>query len=528
MRSLEGLWSVDAATRARPVVRELDGVAPGRVYTLGQLLDAAASLAVPLCAMRETLGRPPKIGLAMRNSPEWMAADLALLFSGAVQVPVPLAFSAEQALHLLDGVDLCMVDAAGEAKVAQWFTADGADLPLPPKRMVAMDALLATAPPPFDPPSLDPARICKIIHTSGTTSRPKGVMIRASGLDDLFASIRLRSTPDTYARTLSLVPLSLLIEQVSAVYMTLISGGLLHLLPPEVPLLGEAGATVARIVALLPQAAPSMLTLPPVVVEALLAECRRIPGETLEARCLRLFGRTTPTFIACGGAPTAPAVIAELERFGIRVYEGYGLSENSSVVSWNSPDCHRAGTVGKPLAHVSVRLADDGELLIRSSSLLAGYANADPSSCEIDADGWLHTGDIASIDADGFIRVYGRKKNVIIMANGRNVSPEWVESRYKSLDQVEQTVVFGDGLEALHGFFVLTPNADPARAEAAIRAFGERHLSEIERVETIVIATASAEVYRDCFTVTGRPKRDDIWRRMARTEHTLLEEPCLS
>jgi long-chain acyl-CoA synthetase len=513
LKQLETLFAAFAATPQAPMVEVLAGRAPARRLTRGQMLQAAAAIAALLKPRQAALGRPLKVGLVMHNSPEWVAADMALLASGAVEVPVPLAFAAAQALHLLNGADLCLVDAQGAVRLRDW-QAGQARQAAAAVLVIDMQALLAQAPMAlvFEP---RPAQhVGKIIHTSGTTSRPKGVMIRLDGLDELLQSLRRRIAPGHFGRCLSVVPLSLLIEQVSAVYMTLLDGGTIVFPPAEQPLLGESGATPAALLAQMAGARPTALTLPPSMVEALLAECRRAPGEPLAARCQRLFGSSEPAFIACGGAPTAPAVLAELRRQGIPVFEGYGLSENSSVVAWNSPACFKPGTVGRPLDHVRVRLADDGELLVRSRSLFAGYAGTDPSSCEIDAEGWLHTGDMAEIDSEGFLRVFGRKKNLIITANGRNVSPEWLESRYKSLDCVEQAVIFGDGLTQLHGLFVIAPDMPLAQAQRQIEALGLALLSDVERVERVVCVQSGRELYARCFTVTGRPRRELIWRHL--------------
>ncbi|XXX78179.1 AMP-binding protein [Sorangium sp. So ce134] len=513
MRLLE---SIVAWGESRPdaVMIEVLDASPGarRSYRWGEVLDAISALRGLLVDLQGAEGGGLRVGLIMANSPEWVAADLALLLSGAVEVPIPLAFSAEQAKHLLEHVDVCLVDGPGASRLRAWAEAG---VVAPRCIPVDVDALYRRGGPRDLTPRLREDFLCKIIHTSGTTSAPKGVKIRAFGVADLVESLRRKVRPGTYARYLSIVPLSLLIEQVTGIYMTLSDGGTLVLLSPPSLLLGTPGTTAKGILPYLRLARPSAMTLPPAMVEAIDRFCQATDHRG-EALFQELFGRDEPAFLGCGGAPVAPDVLSRLARRDILVYEGYGLSENSSVATWNVPGCARIGTVGRPLDHVEVKLAADGELLLRSSSLFAGYTSADPSSCAIDGEGWLHTGDLAEIDGDGFVRITGRKKNLIITASGRNVSPAWVESMYKSLDFVEEAVIFGDRLEKIHGLFIVDERADPDAARAAIDDFGRRHLSEVERAAEIVVVRSTPELVRHCFTITGRPIRAELWKRMMR------------
>jgi long-subunit acyl-CoA synthetase (AMP-forming) len=216
--------------------------------------------------------------------------------------------------------------------------------------------------------------------------------------------------------------------------------------------------------------------------------------------------------ICCGGAPVHPEVLHHLADLGIPIYEGYGLSENSSVVSWNRPGAARIGTVGTPLPHVEVRLAADDEILVRSTSLFDGYTRDDPSSCPVDEQGWLHTGDLGAIDDDGFLRVTGRKKNMIITSSGRNIAPEWVEAQYATIPGVSAVAVVGNELEAVHGLFLVEPGKPLPQIRAAIEAFGAAHLSEIDRVQVAHVVHNDEEIYRQYFTVTGRPIRAVVQR----------------
>jgi long-subunit acyl-CoA synthetase (AMP-forming)/alpha-ketoglutarate-dependent taurine dioxygenase len=455
------------------------------------------------------------VGLVAHNSPEWFVADLGCLLGGAVEVPVPLAFSADQARSLLREVDVCLVDEAGRERLAAW----GEDV-LPqgtPVRDIHIAELALEGRGKPTPALSTEDWVCKVVHTSGTTSAPKGVRIRAAGLDALLDSLNRHIPAELGRRYLSVVPLSLLIEQVTAGYLTMLGEGTVVLLPPAVPLLGTAPGALQAVLAHVPAARPTAMQGPPALFEAFAQIAAAHPEDDLSTR---LFGRPEPAFLACGGAPISQRVLAALAERGVPVYEGYGLSENSSVVSWNTPAAPRIGSVGRPLDHVEVRLAGDGELLIRSASLFAGYTADDPSSCHVDADGWLHTGDLAELDADGYLYIRGRKKNIVITAAGRNVAADWVASRYREVPGVLAACVFGDGLDELVGFFVV---ADGVDARAAIADFGATQLSDVERVTVIHTIGASDPRLAGLFTMTGRPVRDRIWALIAEESNVSIE-----
>ncbi|WP_058045509.1 AMP-binding protein [Streptomyces roseifaciens] len=508
-------------------------------YSYRQILHAAAGLASRLGRVTEG-GAPTKVAVVMGNSPDFVVADLALLGSGRIEVPVPLAFSADQAASLLCDADVCLVDGPGERRLAEW----GREAVLParcPVLRVDVDDLLVdpydAVPPLFGPDTADDRaaegrtaddrtsddltaggrvaddrtsgdriaddRIGKIIHTSGTTSKPKGVCIRTAGLDALLSSLRAVMPPGAYARYLSLVPFSLLIEQVTALYMVILDGGTVMLLPEDAPLVGTSASAAQRVLPYVARARASALVVTPALAEVLAAEIER-------DGVAPVFGTPRVPLVCCGGAPVDPGVLARLDAGGVPVHEGYGLSENSSVVSWNAPGARKVGTVGRALPHVRTKLAADGELLITGESLFAGYSRQDPSSCELDPDGWLHTGDLAEIDADGYISIVGRKKNIIITAAGRNIAPEWVEARYRSLPGIRACAVFGDGLESLHGLFLIPPGADAGQARRDIEEFGLRELSAVERVAVVHTLEGTEDAYLAYFTVTGRPRRREI------------------
>jgi long-chain acyl-CoA synthetase len=146
-----------------------------------------------------------------------------------------------------------------------------------------------------------------------------------------------------------------------------------------------------------------------------------------------------------GGAPLSREIIEFFHAFDILILEGYGLTECTTACSVNRPDRYRFGTVGPPLPGFEVKLADDGELMLRSETVFAGYLKDEEATrVVLDPDGWLRTGDIAEIDGDGFITITDRKKDIIVTAGGKNVAPQNLENELKASKYVSQAVVIGD------------------------------------------------------------------------------------
>jgi long-subunit acyl-CoA synthetase (AMP-forming) len=486
---------------------------PGERITYRELAALATQVAADV---RAALGpasvapgeRGVKVGLLAQNGIEWAAADLALALLGATEVPLPLAFSVSQLEWLLRGVDLLIVDEPGARRCAE--LAQARSVPIvrvhrrEPPAVACLDELRGVLG--------DSRGICKIIHTSGTTSEPKGVRILASSLDVQVESLS-KSLGLTSHRYLSLVPFSLLIEQLCALYLMHANGGTTVLLPTGMPEYVGADLVASEYLAVLAAAQPSIAMLPPALVQAIHARARALQadGASGPEMMRALFGRPEAPLLACGGAPTPLAVLAEMQRFGMPVYEGYGLSENTAVATWNAPQAYRPGTVGKPLPHVRARLADDGELLLASSTLCDGYEHEDVSSCPISADGWLSTGDLAQIDEDGFITIRGRKKHLLITAASRKISAEWVEQTYRGVDGVDDVVVFGDALEGLRGLVVTSAETDTEALSQRLEAHARVHLPSYARLRAWTRCTPQQANGLGLYTLTGRPCRDRIW-----------------
>jgi long-subunit acyl-CoA synthetase (AMP-forming) len=254
---------------------------------------------------------------------------------------------------------------------------------------------------------------------------------------------------------------------------------------------GASGLDPARLAAALIEQAATSAILIPQMLQVLVEQAARLP----RAR-----------FLAVGGAPVSAELLRRARRLGLPVYEGYGLSECASVVALNAPGAERPGSVGRPLPHVALRIAADGEIHVRGSRF-AGYLG-EPASAA--ADDELATGDIGYLDADGYLHLTGRKKNMFITAFGRNVAPEWVERELTLEPAIAQAAVYGEGRP--WNAAVIVARGDGV---AAALANANRRLPDYARVEAWVAADQPFTVANGQLTGTGRPRRAAIWSAYA-------------
>lgn len=215
-----------------------------------------------------------------------------------------------------------------------------------------------------------------------------------------------------------------------------------------------------------------------------------------------------------GGAPLGERLAHFYRGIGLGVLEGYGLTETTAAVTVNLPDVQQLGTVGRPLPGVAVRVADDGELLVRGPQVFAGYWGDDDGTAEVrDEHGWLRTGDLGEIDDEGFVRIIGRKKEILVTAGGKNVSPARLEDLLRAHPLVDQALVVGDGRPYVAALLTLDPETVPAWAEQhglppdPRRLVGDATLrAELQRaVDHANAAVSRAESVRE-FAVL-----DDAW-----------------
>jgi long-chain acyl-CoA synthetase len=171
-------------------------------------------------------------------------------------------------------------------------------------------------------------------------------------------------------------------------------------------------------------------------------------------------------FAVSGGAPLGERLGHFYRGIGLTVLEGYGLTETTAALTVNLPDAQKVGTVGRPLPGTTVRVTDDGELAFRGGQVFKGYwQNPEATAEAIDADGWFHTGDVGEVDDEGFVRITGRKKEILVTAGGKNVAPAVLEDRVRAHALVSQCLVVGDGQPFIAALVTIDQEALPAWAE---------------------------------------------------------------
>jgi len=426
-----------------------------------------------------------RLGLLLDNGPEWVIMDLAAMHAGITIVPIPTFFSRTQVMHVIRdaGIDALCTGTPGDSG---WDGFVSAAAPVP--RTCLFISVRAT-----NGPTL-PAGTAKITFTSGTTGTPRGVCLDAASTLRVADSLITATAGCHIENHLCLLPLSLLLENIAGVYAPLLTGAMVFLPDStERGLQGSQQLDIAQLLGCLYRYRPGSMVTVPQILKALVAACRQ--GQALP---------DSLRFVAVGGARVPPALLADARKCGIPAYEGYGLSECASVVTLNTPDADRPGTVGKPLAHAELRFDDDGEIHV-NGSLMLGYAGEAPH-CET----WHATGDLGFIDSDGYLHLTGRRKNMFVTAYGRNVNPEWPESEITRHAQIAHAVVFGESRN--HNIAVIVPAAPQMDNSeiAALVAITNETLPDYARIHNWIRAKAPFTPDNGLLTTSGKPRRDRV------------------
>jgi long-chain acyl-CoA synthetase len=470
-----------------------------RDWSTAQVVETVRHLALAIDAAEIAPG--DRVAIMSESRPEWVFCDLAILLAGGITVPIYPTLSAAQARYILQdcGARVLIVSDAAQAAKAQEVrhllpalelvvvidphgAAGSAPLGASVTTLAELEArgreLASRSPDALGrvqarAAAVKPGDLATIIYTSGTTGEPKGVMLSHDNIVSNLIAIEpiLDKGPDDVA--LSFLPLSHSFER-TVVYSYLADG--------VTVVFAEHIDSLARD---LPKTAPTIMTAVPRVFEKLHARIREavqqspaprrwLFGWALGAALDRVrraqLGKASYTpsgwrevladrlvfakvrarvggrlrVLISGSAPLPREIGEFFAAAGLPVLEGYGLTETSPVVSGNRPGQFRFGTVGPPIDGVEIRIAEDGEILVRGRNVMLGYWNRPDATAEAIVNGWFHTGDIGEVTADGYLRITDRKKDLLVTSGGKKVAPQPIEARLKQNPLVAEAILVGD------------------------------------------------------------------------------------
>jgi len=525
----------------------------------------ARQLALELAAGFIELGLQPgeRVALMLPNRTEHVLADIGVMHAGGVPVTVYATLAADQIGYVAGDCDARIAVLDGESQLARWQPV----LPSLPglKKIIVRDAAacpagdmymswadfaalgrerLAAAPDAVAGrvAAIGPDDPATLLYTSGTTGNPKGVIVTHHSVLYEVATAMATGFIADRVRWVSYLPLAHIAERMLSIY------GPMHNATHVYFCHNAATDLVATLGAVQPTAffgVPRVWEKIQAGIQALLAAeqdpARRAAVEAAMATGHRYvqsreFGNTTPdelaeefrradeavlrpirsllglgeaTIVSSGAAPMPPETGSFFAGLGMAILDVYGMTETAGAFTTNRPDTFRLGTVGRPLPGVEVRIAEDGEILTRGPLNTPGYLNLPDRTAElVDEDGWLHTGDIGSLDADGFLSVVDRKKELIITSGGENISPAAIESLLVAHPLIGQALTYGDRRPYVVALLTLDGDVAPAWA----RARGVEASSLAQLAEDRVVLEAVREAVEAANLRLARVQQVKTWR----------------
>jgi long-chain acyl-CoA synthetase len=517
------------------------------------------------------LKRGGSVCILMGNVPEWPIADLGVIMAGGISVGLYPTSSPQQCSYIINHSDAEFVLVDTKEQLEKILRIRGE---LPKVKTIIAARQDATAPDVINlseflklgrnadiferAEAANPDDIAIMVYTSGTTGNPKGACLSHRYVLESVGSLNkvIPLTEDDVA--LSYLPYCHVAERIAGLYNRIYAGVTAYLVDDMARFWDHVRDIKPTIFASVPRfyekayaeimadlsAADKERFLWAIEIGRRAARLRRaekpIPPELLSQlrehetvfETIRGYFGGRVRFATSGGAPLSQDIEEFFEAAGLTILQAYGLTENICV-AFNRPDRHKPGTVGPPMPGCQVKIAQDGEILVQSQMMFSGYYKEPDKTAEAIIDGWLHTGDLGQLDEDGFLRITGRKKDIIVTSTGKNISPALIENMLKEDPLISQAMVYGDRrsylvalitinrAEAANRGASLSCDAELARDThlmGLVRQIVDRvnsRLSSTEQIKRFALLDKDFSIEADEITPTMKIKRDVLSRRYA-------------
>jgi long-chain acyl-CoA synthetase len=544
-----------------PAYSDREGDGPWETLTWREFRDRVLRLAAGL--VRLGLQPGDRVAMMLPNRLEHVLADQAVLHAGGVPVTFYATLASDQIKYVASDCDVKIAVLDGASERARWapllrdlpslttvIVRDAAVCPdddlhvswdaferlgeeASGSQEAAEVASRVAAIAPDDPVTL--------LYTSGTTGNPKGVVIRHAAVLYECKTAELGGSTMQGVRWVSYLPLAHIAERMFTLYLAIYSAGhtyFCHVPTDLVKVVGQVKPSaffgVPRVWEKIQAGIQALLTMEQDEAKKAAVAAAMETGREYVLSCE--YGKTTPDELAArfaeadaavltpikallgldqainvvsAAAPLPPDVAAFFAGLGMKILDVYGMTETTGAFTTNTPAAFKLGTVGRPVPGIEVTIADDGEILARGPLNTPGYLNLpEQTSALVDEDGWLHTGDIGSIDADGFLSVVDRKKELIITSGGENISPAAVENVLVANALIGQALAFGDRRKFIIALLTLDGEVAPAWA----RARGIEATSLAELAENPIVLDAVGAAVEAANTHLARVQQVKRWR----------------
>ncbi|MCR5201761.1 MAG: AMP-binding protein [Lachnospiraceae bacterium] len=448
------------------------------------------------------------------SSVYWIESFIAVISGGNVSVPLDFGLPKEDLIELINRSDATGVFLSPKKKIMVeeiikecpkvkkiWLLTD--DEVEGDKILDSYTALKNKGVNKEDVPAPKEDKLATIMFTSGTTGKSKGVMLTQENFATNVEAV-------SYSREPGMIMMSVLpIHHAFCLVMDWFNGL-------------SKGASVCindslmHLVRNMGIYKPHVMLMVPLMIETIYKKLASVDASVPKAAVkANVFGENLDT-IFTGGAHLEPFYIEKFKEYGVDIYEGYGMSECSPVISANMPEAHKAGSIGKPVSNAEVKFID-GEIVVRGTSVMLGYYNMPEETKETLVDGWLHTGDKGYMDEDGFLYINGRVKNLIILSNGENISPEEIEGKLALNPLISEVVITGENN-------ALTARIFPDRDYAKLKGISEEEIKiKLQKIIDEFNKTQPAYKHLVGLVVRNNPFIKNSTRKIKRQE-VLVDE----